>query len=101
MTATADTILMGILIVCAATDLLWGKVFNAVTFPAMAGGLLFQGWYAGAPAAFIGGMGILVALLFFFPLLVLAVLLFLALIYARIRHAGLSVSSRRDLARRG
>jgi len=49
-----QTLILLLVLVCAVTDLVWHKIYNAVTYPGIVAGLLFsmgpQGW--GAPGGF-------------------------------------------------
>lgn len=70
-----DIILFSILFISLYTDLKSGKIYNWVTLPAMAGGLLFNFLISGQSGGYVGllnsGYGILVALIVFvFPYLI-------------------------------
>lgn len=59
--------LWGLLIVAAATDLLWGKVFNVTTLPFLAIGLLYRLFLVSPASAGEGLIAVLVAFFLFLP----------------------------------
>ena len=63
-----------LLVLASITDLLWGKIFNAITFPFIVVGLglhfAFGGWHAGEQSA----LAVCLALVLFFPLYLMRVM---------------------------
>lgn len=66
-----EIVLWALLIVASVTDLLWGKIFNAITLPCLIGGVVCRLWLGGLSSMSIGAFGVLVAFLAFFPLYIL------------------------------
>lgn len=57
-----------LLLVASVTDLLWGKIFNALTFPFLVGGLGIRFFSLGSPELGVGLLAVGAALITFFPL---------------------------------
>ncbi|MFM8268776.1 MAG: prepilin peptidase [Pseudomonadota bacterium] len=57
-----------LLVVASVTDLLWSKIFNALTFPFLVGGLLFRFFSFGLNDLETALLSVGVAVLVFFPL---------------------------------
>ncbi len=68
MVGVPEIALLLLLAVASATDLLWGKIYNSITFPFLVSGLLYHfvegGWNALGTSLFAVG----VAFALFFPL---------------------------------
>lgn len=63
-----EIILWGLLAIASVTDLLWGKIYNATTFPFLFAGLICRFLWLGASSAREGVLAIAVAFALFFPL---------------------------------
>ncbi len=63
--------LWALLAIASVTDLLWGKVFNATTFPFLFAGLICRFVWLGASSLQEGAIAIGVAFTLFFPLWIL------------------------------
>jgi Flp pilus assembly protein protease CpaA len=63
--------LWALLGIATCTDLLWGKVYNATTFPFLIAGLICRFIWLGAPSFQEGALAIAVAFTLFFPLWIL------------------------------
>jgi len=68
MSGAFEIVLWVLLLIASLTDLLWGKIFNLITFPFLIAGLVCQFWVGGVSAAIQGALAVAVALLLFFPL---------------------------------
>src|SRR4051794_31236808 len=63
-----ESVLWVLLVVASITDLAWGKIFNAVTFPFFFAGLAYR-LYEGGPLAEVPALlGVVAALALFLPL---------------------------------
>lgn len=62
-----------LLIVATATDLLWGKIYNSVTFPFLVAGIVSRGIFEGIPSASAATLSVAVAFVLFFPFYALKV----------------------------
>lgn len=63
-----------LLLIASVTDLLWGKIFNATTFPFLLAGLVCRFFWLGAPSLREGALAVFFAFALFFPLWLLKVL---------------------------
>jgi prepilin peptidase CpaA len=66
--------LWALLLIASVTDLLWGKIYNATTFPFLFAGLICRLIWIGAPSFQEGALAIAVAFTLFFPLWILKAL---------------------------
>ena len=73
MSTVFEIALWVLLVVASATDLLWGKVFNVVTFPFLVVGVLSRGYFEGLTALNGAVFSAAVAFAVFFPLYALKV----------------------------
>lgn len=62
-----EFVLWGVLSVATATDLAWGKVPNALTFPAIGAGLIARVFLHGPEGLMAASAGTVAALVLFFP----------------------------------
>jgi prepilin peptidase CpaA len=69
-----DIALWAILIIASATDLIWGKVYNVVTLPACAIGILVHFILGGPKVGFAATASLAIAFAIFFPLHVLKIM---------------------------
>lgn len=74
MSAGPEIAIWILLTICAATDLLWGKIFNIITLPFFFVGLGYQAFHGGLPAVSDGLLSVGVAVAVFFPLYLLRVM---------------------------
>jgi prepilin peptidase CpaA len=68
MSGGSEIALWALLVVASVTDLLWGKIFNAVTFFFLFAGILYRLWRVGLPDGGAATLAVAVAFLLFFPL---------------------------------
>jgi len=68
MSGAYDIALWILLIVSAVTDLVWGKIFNLLTFPFMVVGIGLRYWGHGSPAMIQSLVALGVAFVLFYPL---------------------------------
>lgn len=66
-----EATLWALLLIASVTDLLWGKIFNATTFPFLFAGLICRLVMLGFPSAQEGVLAVGVAFALFFPLWIL------------------------------
>lgn len=71
MFAGPEIVTWSLLSICAATDLLWGKVYNFVTIPFFFAGLIFHFYVGGISSLTDVGLAVGMATLLFFPLYLL------------------------------
>jgi prepilin peptidase CpaA len=69
-----DILLLIILIICAVTDLWKKKIFNIVTFPAMAAGFILNGYFEGLDGVIFASKGFFIGVGVFFPLFFLRIM---------------------------
>lgn len=69
-----DIALWVLLVIATITDLRWGKIFNATTFPFLLLGLICQTVQGGLPSLTAAIIAVGVAMLLFFPLYILKTL---------------------------
>lgn len=63
-----EIVLWALLAIATCTDLLWGKIFNALTLPFILGGILCRFYFDGSTSAAIGIGAVVIAFALFFPL---------------------------------
>lgn len=68
MVGGPEIALLSLLLVATATDLLWGKIYNWLTFPFLLTGLVTRFAFQGVDAGLEGLLAVGVALALFFPL---------------------------------
>jgi prepilin peptidase CpaA len=66
----ADAIVLCLVVVCATTDILRGKIYNSVTYPAVGIGLILAALSKGEPTLLSSGLGLVIG---FFPLFIIFV----------------------------
>lgn len=74
MSGGYESVLLALLAISSVTDLLWGKIYNAVTFPFLALGLGAQFYFGGLKAGGGAIAAVVIAFALFFPLWRLKVL---------------------------
>ena len=68
MSGGSEYALWALLAVASVTDLVWGNIFNGVTFAFLVVGVVYRFWRAGIPEGVTALIAIAVAFIFFFPL---------------------------------
>lgn len=68
MSGGFEATIWALLVIASVTDLLWGKIFNGITFPFLAAGLICRYFLTGPRSLGEGLLGAGVAFLLFFPL---------------------------------
>lgn len=63
-----EGVLWALLLIACVTDLVWGKIFNVVTFTFILGGLAFRFWAGGLPSFLESFSAVVLIFLVSFPL---------------------------------